>query len=143
MRYDFMDQFVISPSSGVPIYKQLLSQIERMILNGYFAQGDSLPSVRQVATDLDINPMTVSKAYGLLEERGYVERLRGKGMIVAKRDEEVSEKEKLTMLSTMIKDLISEAQLIGVSQQQLLAMFVEQTSDNTDVESQNIQGKES
>ncbi|WP_435276354.1 GntR family transcriptional regulator [Psychrobium sp. nBUS_13] len=134
---------MISPSSGVPIYKQLLSQIERMILNGYFAQGDSLPSVRQVATDLDINPMTVSKAYGLLEERGYVERLRGKGMIVAKRDEEVSEKEKLTMLSTMIKDLISEAQLIGVSQQQLLAMFVEQTSDNTDVESQNIQGKES
>ncbi len=139
----FMDQFVISPSSGVPIYKQLLSQIERMILNGYFAQGDSLPSVRQVATDLDINPMTVSKAYGLLEERGYVERLRGKGMIVAKRDEEVSEKEKLTMLNTMIKDLISEAQLVGVSEQQLLAMFVEQASDNTDVESQNTQGKES
>lgn len=138
-----MDQFVISPSSGVPIYKQLLSQIERMILNGYFAQGDSLPSVRQVATDLDINPMTVSKAYGLLEERGYVERLRGKGMIVAKRDEEVSEKEKLTMLNTMIKDLISEAQLVGVSEQQLLAMFVEQASDNTDVESQNTQGKES
>ena len=134
---------MISPSSGVPIYKQLLSQIERMILNGYFAQGDSLPSVRQVATDLDINPMTVSKAYGLLEERGYVERLRGKGMIVAKRDEEVSEKEKLTMLNTMIKDLISEAQLVGVSEQQLLAMFVEQASDNTDVESQNIQGKES
>ncbi len=137
-----MDQFMISPSSGVPIYKQLLSQIERMILNGYFAQGDSLPSVRQVATDLDINPMTVSKAYGLLEERGYVERLRGKGMIVAKRDDEVSEKEKLTMLNTMIKDLISEAQLIGVSQQQLLAMFVEQTSENTDAESPSTQGKE-
>ena len=133
---------MISPSSGVPIYKQLLSQIERMILNGYFAQGDSLPSVRQVATDLDINPMTVSKAYGLLEERGYVERLRGKGMIVAKRDDEVSEKEKLTMLNTMIKDLISEAQLIGVSQQQLLAMFVEQTSENTDAESPSTQGKE-
>lgn len=138
-----MDQFVISPSSGVPIYKQLLSQIERMILNGYFAQGDSLPSVRQVATDLDVNPMTVSKAYGLLEERGYVERLRGKGMIVAKRDDEVSEKEKLTMLNTMIKNLISEAQLIGISEQQLLAMFVEQTSENTDAESQNTQGKES
>ena len=133
---------MISPSSGVPIYKQLLSQIERMILNGYFAQGDSLPSVRQVATDLDINPMTVSKAYGLLEERGYVERLRGKGMIVAKRDDEVSEKEKLTMLNTMIKDLISEAQLNGVSQQQLLAMFVEQTSENTDAESPSTQGKE-
>ncbi|MGB0835157.1 MAG: GntR family transcriptional regulator [Psychrobium sp.] len=137
-----MDQFMISPSSGVPIYKQLLSQIERMILNGYFEQGASLPSVRQVATDLDINPMTVSKAYGLLEERGYVERLRGKGMIVAKRDDEVSEKEKLMMLNTMIKDLILEAQLIGVSEQQLLAIFVEQTSGSSHAEPQNTQGKE-
>lgn len=133
---------MISPSSGVPIYKQLLSQIERMILNGYFEQGASLPSVRQVATDLDINPMTVSKAYGLLEERGYVERLRGKGMIVAKRDDEVSEKEKLMMLNTMIKDLILEAQLIGVSEQQLLAIFVEQTSGSSHAEPQNTQGKE-
>lgn len=118
-----MDQFVISPSSGVPIYKQLLSQIERMILNGYYSQGDSLPSVRQVAVDLEINPMTVSKAYGLLEERGYVTRLRGRGMIVAKRDEEKSTQEKLDLLSAMIDKLISESQMSGINNQQLSALF--------------------
>lgn len=120
-----MDQFTISPSSGVPIYKQLFTQIERMILNDYFSQGDILPSVRQVATDIDVNPMTVSKAYGLLEERGYLTRLRGKGMMVAKRDDEVSEQEKRRMLNTMIKTLMTDAQLMGVNQQQLLTLFKE------------------
>lgn len=118
-----MDQFTISPSSGIPIYKQLYGQIERMVLNGYFAEGDALPSVRQVAADLEINPMTVSKAYGLLEERGYLTRLRGKGMVVAKREEEVSQQEKLTMLNEMIEKLIAEARLMGVNQTQLLTLF--------------------
>jgi GntR family transcriptional regulator len=114
-----VEQFNISPSSGVPIYKQLFSQIERMVLSGYFSQGDSLPSVRQVAADLEVNPMTVSKAYGLLEERGYLTRLRGKGMVVAKRDDEVSEQEKIAMLNKMIEKLIAEAEFMGISRKQL------------------------
>jgi len=114
-----VEQFNISPSSGVPIYKQLFSQIERMVLSGYFSQGDPLPSVRQVAADLEVNPMTVSKAYGLLEERGYLTRLRGKGMVVAKRDDEVSEQEKIAMLNEMIEKLIAEAEFMGISRKQL------------------------
>jgi len=70
--------------------------------------------------------MTVSKAYGLLEERGYLTRLRGKGMIVAKRDDEVSAREKLTTLSRTIENLIADAHLMGVSQQQLLTLFKQQ-----------------
>jgi GntR family transcriptional regulator len=97
-RIDILHEFKITPSSGVPIYKQLVSQIARMVLNSYLKSGEHLPSVRQVASDLEVNPMTVSKAYGLLEERGYLVRLRGKGMVVADRSEDVSTKEKLTML---------------------------------------------
>jgi GntR family transcriptional regulator len=137
-----MDQFIISPSSGIPIYKQLFSQIERMIINGYFTEGDNLPSVRQVAIDLDINPMTVSKAYGLLEERGYLTRLRGKGMIVAKRDSEVSAQEKINRLSTLIKSLVAEADIAGVSHQQLLKLFLENTSTINHPIKQNSKSKE-
>lgn len=121
-----MDQFTISPSSGVPIYKQLYSQIERLIINGYFNQDDILPSVRQVAIDLEINPMTVSKAYGLLEERGYLIRLRGKGMAVAQRDNETSQKEKIIVINKMIEQLFAEAALMGVSQQKLQALIKSQ-----------------
>lgn len=125
-----VDQFTISPSSGVPIYKQLFSQIERMILNGYFSQGDSLPSVRQVAADLNVNPMTVSKAYGLLEERGYLTRLRGKGMMVAKREDDISEQKKLRVLNQMVENLMTDAQLMGVSQQQLMELFKNNMTTN-------------
>jgi len=110
-----MEQFIISPSSGIPIYKQLYSQIERMVLNGYFSVDQRLPSVRQVASDLHVNPMTVSKAYGLLEERGYLKRLRGKGMVVTARDNEVLQQEKLIMLDEMIKELLAQAKHMGIS----------------------------
>jgi GntR family transcriptional regulator len=118
-----MEQFVISPSSGIPIYKQLYSQIERMVLNGYFLVGQQLPSVRQVASDLAVNPMTVSKAYGLLEERGYLTRLRGKGMVVTPRDNEVLQQEKLIMLGEMIKELLAQANHMGISGKKVAQMI--------------------
>jgi len=124
-----MEQFIISPSSGIPIYKQLYSQIERMVLNGYFSIDQRLPSVRQVASDLDINPMTVSKAYGLLEERGYLTRLRGKGMVVTARDNEVLQLEKLAMLDEMIKELLAQAKHMGISGDKVAQMIKHNITD--------------
>lgn len=118
-----MEQFIISPSSGIPIYKQLYNQIERMVLNGYFSVDQRLPSVRQVASDLDVNPMTVSKAYGLLEERGYLTRLRGKGMVVTARDNGVLQQEKLSMLDEMIKELLAQAKQMGISENKVVQMI--------------------
>ncbi len=123
-----MDQFTISPSSGVPIYKQIFSQVEAMVLNGYFAVGEHLPSVRQLAINLEVNPMTVSKAYGLLEERGYLTRLRGKGMVVAPRDETVSKQEKFNMLNEMITELLTQAQQMGVNKQEIIALVKENSA---------------
>jgi GntR family transcriptional regulator len=123
MGYYLMEQFIISPSSGIPIYKQLYSQIERMVLNGYFSVDQRLPSVRQVSSDLNINPMTVSKAYGLLEERGYLTRLRGKGMVVTARDNEVLQLEKLAMLDEMIKELLAQAKQMGISSDKVAQMI--------------------
>lgn len=132
-----MDQFTISPSSGMPIYKQLFDQIERMVLNGYFAVGEQLPSVRQVATSLEVNPMTVSKAYGLLEERGYLTRLRGKGMVVAQRNEVVSQQEKFTMLNKMIAELLSQAQQMGVNENEIIALVTACTAKHRQNNSEN------
>jgi len=127
-----MEQFIISPSSGIPIYKQLYSQIERMVLNGYFSVDQRLPSVRQVASDLDVNPMTVSKAYGLLEERGYLTRLRGKGMVVTARDNEVLQQEKLTMLDEMINELLAQAKHMGISGDKVAEMISDNIANRQD-----------
>ena len=118
-----MIQFNIAASSGIPIYKQVVEQIERMILNGYLVSGEFLPSVRQVANEINVNPMTISKAYGLLEERGYLSRQRGKGMVVAQQDEQISKQEKMTMLAKVIRELIFDAAQMGINQQELLALI--------------------
>ena len=73
----------IQPTSPEPIYRQIAEQLRRLVAGGQLLAGSSLPSVREVAATHAINPMTVSKAYSLLEAEGVLERLRGKGMAVA------------------------------------------------------------
>jgi GntR family transcriptional regulator len=76
--------FILKPHSGVPIYRQLSEQIRRMAASGQLPPGTALPSIRALALEHAINPMTVSKVYTLLEAEGVLERHRGKPMTVAK-----------------------------------------------------------
>ncbi|WP_210203214.1 GntR family transcriptional regulator [Labrys okinawensis] len=76
-------EFAILPGAAEPIYRQIAGQLRRMIVSGQLEKGVSLPSVREVAGFHAINPMTVSRAYSLLETEGHLERLQGRGMIVA------------------------------------------------------------
>jgi GntR family transcriptional regulator len=75
--------FAIQPTSAEPIYRQIVEQLRRLIAGGQLVTGELLPSVRDVAGFHAINPMTVSRAYGMAESEGLLERLRGKGMAVA------------------------------------------------------------
>ena len=77
--------FILNPHSGVPIYRQLLEQVRRMVASGQLPTGTELPSIRDLAVKHAVNPMTVSKAYSLLETEGLLERHRGKPMTVANR----------------------------------------------------------
>ena len=75
--------FILKPHSGEPIYRQLFEQIRRMVASGQLAPGTPLPSIRELALQHAINPMTVSKVYSMLEAEGVLERNRGKPMTVA------------------------------------------------------------
>lgn len=75
--------FTLQPSSGVPIYLQLIQQVRRMVASGQLPPGTELPSVRDVAGEYTVNPTTISKAYGLLENEGLLQRNRGKPMTIA------------------------------------------------------------
>lgn len=75
--------FNVNAQSGVPIYRQLMDQVRRMIASGRLRPGDELPSVRQLSLAHTVNTMTVSKAYSLLEAEGLLQRQRGKAMTVA------------------------------------------------------------
>lgn len=75
--------FHIDPSSGLPIYRQLVDQVKQGVAGGLLQPGDRLPSVRDLALELTINPHTVAKAYQELEREGVVEMPRGKGVFIA------------------------------------------------------------
>ena len=72
--------FQAFPTSGVPIYRQLVDQVRRHAAAGRLEPGDFLPSVREVAQELQVNPMTVSKAYSILQRDGVLENVRGQGV---------------------------------------------------------------
>jgi GntR family transcriptional regulator len=80
--------FSLNPSSGIPIYRQLIDQIKQAIKMQLLSPGEQLPSVRSLAGALQINPMTISKAFAQLELEGVLIRKRGVGMLVAKSKQE-------------------------------------------------------
>lgn len=114
--------FRVNPVSGVPIYRQLIDQVNRLVASGFLKPGDELPSIRQASTQLEINQMTVSKAYSLLETTGVLERHRGKRMMVAQRKEG---EEKMTERLQLIRPALIEA----VTQAHQLALPVDVVVD--------------
>ena len=75
--------FSLKPTSGTPIYRQLVDQIRQLAASGKLAAGDQLPSVRAVASELGVNPVTISKAYSLLEREGVVSQQHGADVVMA------------------------------------------------------------
>ena len=75
--------FTVDPHTGVPIYLQLIEQVKRSVALGVLAPGERLPTVKQLATDLTINPNTVARAYRDLERDGVIETSVGRGSFVS------------------------------------------------------------
>ncbi len=76
----------VDPSSGLPVYRQIIDQVRRMMVSGRLAPGERLPSIRELALKLRINPLTVGRAYGDLEREGLIEMRRGLGMYVRQQE---------------------------------------------------------
>jgi GntR family transcriptional regulator len=99
----------VQPASPEPIYRQIVEQLRRLIAGGQLGAGDALPSVREVAGFHAINPMTVSRAYSLAETEGLLERLRGKGMVVANTSRSSqTEARRLVLLEPSLQALVRQ-----------------------------------
>lgn len=111
----------IEPSSPDPIYRQIVGQITRLISAGQWVPGTRLPSVREVAAAHAVNPMTVSKAYALLESQGLLERQRGKGMVVAGANPQASSvHSRLQALQPALLELARQARQLDLDADQVI-----------------------
>lgn len=123
--------FVLNPQSGTPIYRQLIDQITRLIAGGQLAAGTELPSVRELAELHAVNPMTISKAYAMLESEGLLERQRGKPMrVAARRRNQAPLTQRLQKLETAVAELVLAARQLELGKKDLLALVGDQWEKN-------------
>jgi GntR family transcriptional regulator len=123
--------FTLQPSSGVPIYLQLIQQVRRMVASGQLTPGTELPSVRDVATQYTVNPTTISKAYSLLESEGLLQRNRGKPMTIsAGRRGSVSLSQRLKQIEPQIGALVLAAQQLQLSAEELCQFIDKKMGDD-------------
>ncbi|MBN2449727.1 MAG: GntR family transcriptional regulator [Lentisphaeria bacterium] len=120
----------VFPSSGVPIYRQVMDQVRALVLSGRLGGGELLPSVRAVALQLEVNPMTVSKAYSLLEAEGLVERVRGTGMRVCGGLRGGSVGVRLARLGPLLEQVAAAANGLALTREQVLAALAPLLSGN-------------
>ncbi len=111
--------FRLDSHSGVPVYRQLIDQVQAAVAAGVLAAGDQLPTVRQVAVDLVINPNTVLRAYREMEIRGTLDTQQGSGTFVADRKIEYSKGERERQLGQLVGEFVSRAGSAGFTVEQL------------------------
>jgi GntR family transcriptional regulator len=108
--------FNVDPSSGVPIYSQIVRQVKFAIAEQSLRPGGLLPSVRQLSQQLMVNPNTVSRALQQLQSEGIVEALRGRGMVVCRGAVAQCRKERKLIIAERIEQVMSEALQAGMNE---------------------------
>ena len=115
--------FSIATGSPEPIYRQLVEQVRRLAAGGQLRPGDEMPSVREIAQALALNPMTVSKAYSLLEMEGVLARRRGLGMVVAERSAPAEKADIVDLLRPTLERAALEARQLELDPDTVLSLF--------------------
>ena len=108
-----------NPSSGVPIYLQLMEQVKHAIATGALKPGEQLPSIRPVAEELVVNPNTVAKAYRELEHEGVIELRQGAGAFVSKQAPSQQDAEKIKAAQVLVAQGIERLRARGLTDEEI------------------------
>lgn len=118
-------QIHVSPSDGVPIYRQIMRQVRYLAASGRLEPGDRLPPVRKLAEKLLVNPNTVVRAYRELESEGVLVSRQGSGVYVADAGSPLARSEQLRILGERIDMLLSEARQMEVGLDEVIDLLHE------------------
>jgi len=110
----------IDPKSGVPLYRQIIESVKFSIARGDLTPGAKLPTVRQLAVDLEVNPNTVIRAYREMELGGVLDTQQGSGTFVTKHRPEIDDLERIRMLDQILTELLARASGYGFSLDEVL-----------------------
>jgi len=129
-----MLHFQINPHSGVPVYRQMIDQVKYYVASDALKAGDQLPSIRELAQTLTINPTTVVRVYTELEREGVIEMRHGKGAFVTASGRRMTANERDKTLRRLARHLAVEATQMGAPASQVLKVVREELADLRDAE---------
>jgi GntR family transcriptional regulator len=121
---------IVDPNSGVPVYRQIVDQVRFHVASGLLGSGDILPSTRTLSEQLGVNPMTVSKAYGILEEDGLLEHRPGRPLVVAHVDRGTLGQQRAEQLHALLEPVVAAIKQLGVTTPHAVATFRNMLQDN-------------
>jgi GntR family transcriptional regulator len=121
--------FQMDAHSGVPVYRQLMDQIKYYVASGTLAPGDQLPSIRELAQLLTVNPTTIVKAFNELAHETVIELRHGKGAFVTPRAAGISTKEQEKAVRRLARQLAVEASQMGLLRHRLLRIVEEELEE--------------
>ncbi|KMY33768.1 GntR family transcriptional regulator [Lysinibacillus xylanilyticus] len=116
-------QIIISNSSKEPIYEQIYTQIKKLILSGELQEGQSLPSMRQLAKDLEISVITTKRAYEELEKNGFIYSIVGKGSFISEQNKEMMRERKVKVIEENLLIAIQNAKEMNIGLAELKEML--------------------
>ena len=116
-------KIIVSNSSSIPIYEQIKSQIINQIMSNELNEGDSIPSIRTLASDIKISVMTIKKAYDELENEGYIKSVQGKGTFVAPKNIELAKEQANKEIENHISKIIEIANKFNIDKKEILDLF--------------------
>lgn len=122
-------QFRLDMKSGVPVYRQIIDQVLVAISSGGLCTGDQLPTVRQLAVDLSVNPNTVVRAYKELEIRGILTTQQGTGTFVTSKKVEQDQAQRQRRLSHLVEEFVAHASAEGYLLEEIMERLGELKSE--------------
>ena len=126
-----MIDFGLDVKSGVPFHRQIVDQIKYGIASGRLLPGEQLPTVRELAVHLQVNPNTVRKGYSELEILGILDTQQGTGTFVGQKEVEIAETEKERMLEQICSELVARGNQYGFTLEEIVA-HLERRIENGD-----------
>ena len=116
-------KIIISNSSDKPIYEQIAQQIKDMIVNGEISEAEILPSIRNLAKELQISVITTKRAYEELEREGYIVSVPGKGSFVSAQNKDLLKEARIRIVEEKLAEAVSAARAIDISLEEMQEML--------------------
>lgn len=121
----------INPRSSTPIYQQVVDGVKELVARGILIPGERMPTVRELAVELSLNPNTIAKAYQRLEQEGIIETMRSRGTFVAGRTEVLDMEAARQQLVDLVEKVLVEAYHLGLNREDI-KQLIEESLDNWD-----------